>query len=185
MVGPLTRVAQTALKAATKKGTKKKPTQPLFSDKPSDRQVRAGNIGTRGDPDTGTLSRFSPKEGEKVTKGTKSVEAEQGTAANVTQAQRERAKKYTRLKRKEDANQPMTAAEQKFIKDYEQTEIKRERSARIAADTTRSRGKPITTSTGTVRLGMGRRFKKGNQVKNKLGRGTGVALRGGGVVSKR
>jgi len=185
MAGPLARVAQTALKAATKKGTKKKPTQPLFSGKPSDRQVRAGNIGTRGDPDTGTLNRFSPKQGEKVTKGTKSVEAEQGTAANVTQSQRERAKKYTRLKRKEDTNQPITAAEEKFLRNYEQTEIKRERSARIAADTTRSRGKPITTSTGPVRLGEGRRFKKGNQIKNKLGRGTGVALRGGGVVSKR
>jgi hypothetical protein len=58
MAGPLAKVAQTALKAATKK---KKPTQPLFSRKPSDRQVRAGNIGTRTDPDTGTLNRFSPK----------------------------------------------------------------------------------------------------------------------------
>ena len=45
--------------------------------------------------------------------------------------------------------------------------------------------KAISTSTGPVTLSNFRRFKKGNQIKNKLGRGTGVALRGGGSVSKR
>lgn len=185
MAGPLLRAAQVATKAATKKGKKKKPTQPLFSGKPSDRQVRAGNIGTRTDPDTGTLNRFSPKEGEKVTKGSKSVEAEQGIAANATQAQRERAKKYTRLKRKEDSNQAITAAEKQFLRNYEKTEAQRVRGATVKGQTERSRRKAISTSTGPVTLSNFRRFKKGNQIKNKLGRGTGVALRGGGSVSKR
>ena len=163
---------------------KKKPTQSLFSNKPTDRKPTQANIGTRVDPDTGTKTRFSPKPNEKVTKGKKSVEAEQGIVANATQSQRDRAKKYTKLIAKERKGEPLTKQEKKFIKDYEAKEEARAVSATIKSEQTRGRGKAVSVSPvgGVDKITPSKtpRFKKGGKL-----RGMGVALRGGGKVMKR
>ena len=163
---------------------KKKPTQPLFSNKPKDRTPTQANVGTRVDPDTGTRNRFSPKPNEKVTKGKKSVEAEQGIAANATQSQRDRAKKYTKLIAKERKGEPLTKQEKKFIKDYEAKEEARAVSATIKSEQTKRRGKAVSVSpvggVDKVTPPKAPRFKKGGKL-----RGMGVALRGGGKVMKR
>ena len=160
---------------------KRKPTQPLFSNKPKDRTPTQANVGTRVDPDTGTKNRFKPN--EKVTKGKKSVEAEQGIAANATQNQRDRAKKYTKLIAKERKGESLTKQEKKFIKDYESKEETRAVSATIKSEQTKRRGKAVSVSpvggVDKVTPPKAPRFKKGGKL-----RGMGVALRGGGKVMK-
>tara|TARA_R100001463_G_scaffold94800_1_gene149406 strand:+ start:288 stop:842 length:555 start_codon:yes stop_codon:yes gene_type:complete len=183
-------VASKLIKSATEIGKKsvkkkRKPTQSLFSNKPKDRKPTQANVGTRVDPDTGTNTKFSPKPNEKVTKGKKSVEAEQGIAANATKGQRDRAKKYTRLIAKEKKGETLTKQEKKFIKEYEDKEEARAVSATLKADQTKRRRKnPISVSSvggiDKVFLPKAKRFKKGGKL-----RGMGVALRGGGKVMKR
>lgn len=185
---------------------KKKPTQALFNNKPRDRQVQQGNIGTRNDPDTGTAARFStPKPGETpATKGKSSVEAEQGIKANKTLAQQKRADKYERLKAKQKRGKtPLTAAEKKFIEDYDIAEINRTNTAEKNARNTRMAKKPVSvpktkaTPEGKVTLSPGRTFKSyGGSVKKKTTKkamggkvgskpkGVGCALRGYGKAMK-
>ena len=185
---------------------KKKPTQALFSNKTKDRKVRQGNIGTRNDPDTGTAARFStPKPGETpATKGKSSVEAEQGIKANKTLAQQKRANKYERLKEKQKRGKtPLTAAEKKFIENYDLAEINRTNTAEKNARNTKMANKPVSvaktqaTPEGKVTLSPGRTFKsyggsmKKKTIKKSTGskvgskpKGVGCALRGYGKAMK-
>lgn len=185
---------------------KKKPTQALFNNKPADRQVRQGNIGTRNDPDTGTAARFStPKPGETpATKGKSSVEAEQGIKANKTLAQQKRADKYERLKEKQKRGKtPLTAEEKRFIKNYDLAEINRTNTAEKNARNTKMANKPVSvaktqaTPEGKVTLSPGRTFKsyggsmKKKTTKKSIGgkvgskpKGVGCALRGYGKAMK-
>lgn len=168
-----------AVKRVTKR---KKPTQTLFSDVQSKRRATAENIGTRMDPDTGAKYRYSPKEGEKVTKGSRSVAAEDSLVkAMQNKSSRERAKKYSQLETKEDSGKALTKAEKKFMSVYEKTEKGRSQRANVKAAETKGRKKGITVSTGTVKLGEGRRYQKGGSIKP---RGCGAAMRGFGKAMK-